>query len=76
MSTVNEQTKLVDGLIDRFKLKNDAELSRKLGVAPPVISKLRHNRLPIGDGLLVKIHDVFGLQINETRALYQEVKPN
>jgi hypothetical protein len=39
---------LLDTLIKHLHLKNDAALSRALEVAPPVISKIRHRRLPVG----------------------------
>jgi len=39
---------LLTSLIHMLKLKNDAALSRALEVAPPVISKIRHRRLPVG----------------------------
>ena len=38
---------LLDSLIEKLHLKNDAALSRALEVAPPVISKIRHRRLPV-----------------------------
>ncbi|MFC7515078.1 hypothetical protein ACFQUU_08690 [Herbaspirillum sp. GCM10030257] len=60
---------LLDGLIERLNLKNDAALSRTLEVAPPVLSKIRHRRLPIGASLLVRMHDMTGLQLNELRTL-------
>lgn len=53
---------------DVWQLKNDAALSRKLDVAPPVISKIRHRKLSIGPALLIKIHDLTDLSIRELRA--------
>ena len=44
---------LLDALIEKLNLKNDAALSRALEVAPPVISKIRHRRLPVGASLLM-----------------------
>jgi hypothetical protein len=38
---------LLDGIIARLRLKNDAALARALEVAPPLISKIRHRRLPV-----------------------------
>ena len=40
--------RLLDAIIVKLHLKNDAALSRALEVAPPVISKIRHRTLPIG----------------------------
>lgn len=60
---------LLDALIERMKLKNDASLSRLLEVAPPVISKIRHRRLPVGASILIRMHEVTGLSVKELREL-------
>lgn len=60
---------LLDTLIRYLNLKNDAALSRVLEVAPPVISKIRHNRLPVGASLLIRMHEVSDLSIKELRRL-------
>jgi hypothetical protein len=64
-----DPSNLLDNLIDKLDLKNDAALSRTLEVAPPVISKVRNRRLPVGASLLVKMHEVSGLSIRELRNL-------
>ena len=60
---------LLDCLIERLLLKNDAALSRQLNVAPPVISKIRHYRLPVGASILIRMHEVSGLSIRDLRYL-------
>lgn len=60
---------LLDALIERMNLKNDAALSRALEVAPPLISKLRHGRLPVGAFILIRMHEVTKLSIRELRDL-------
>ncbi|MCM1128591.1 MAG: hypothetical protein NC211_01595 [Alistipes senegalensis] len=60
--------RLLDALIQKLSLKNDAALARALEVAPPVISKIRHNRLPVGASLLIRMHEVSGMSIYELRA--------
>ena len=60
---------LLDTLIDKLHLKNDAALSRALEVAPSVISKIRHRRLPVGASLLIRMHEVSDLSIRELRTL-------
>jgi hypothetical protein len=60
---------LLDSLIEKLHLKNDAALSRALEVAPPVISKIRHRRLPVGPSLLIRMHEVSDLSIRELRVL-------
>lgn len=61
--------KLLNTIIKRFELKNDAALSRALKVQPPVISKYRHRRLAMSDAFLVRVHDVFGIAIRDLRTL-------
>ena len=60
---------LLGALIEKLHLKNDAALSRALEVAPPVISKIRHRRLPVGASLLIRMHEETELSIRELRAL-------
>jgi hypothetical protein len=60
---------LLESLIEKLNLKNDAALSRALEVAPPLISKIRHRRLPVGASLLIRMHEVSDLSIKDLRAL-------
>jgi len=60
---------LLDALINKLRLKNDAALARLLEVAPPVISKLRHGTLPIGPTMLIRMHEISDMGIREMRAV-------
>ena|ERR1039457_4595307 len=60
---------LLDTLSGRLNFKNDAALSRALEVAPPVISKIRHRRLPVGASLLIRMHEISDVSIKDLRAL-------
>ena len=60
---------LLDALLDRLQLKNDAALCRVLSVPPPVISKIRHRQIPIGAVLLLRMHEESGLSIKHLRLL-------
>jgi plasmid maintenance system antidote protein VapI len=60
---------LLDELINRLDLKNDAALSRVLEVAPPVISKIRHHTLPIGATILIRMHEVSDFSIRELKEM-------
>src|SRR6266404_3843206 len=64
-----DPNRLLDTLIEKLHLKNDAALSRALEVAPPVISKIRHNRLPVGASLLIRMHEVSDMCIRDLRYL-------
>lgn len=58
---------LIDRLIEELRCKNDAGLCRKLYLPPPVISKLRRNRLPMSDTILVRMYDCTGISIDTLR---------
>ncbi|MES2934319.1 MAG: hypothetical protein V4805_12630 [Pseudomonadota bacterium] len=60
---------LLDTLLEKLRLKNDAALSRLLEVAPPVISKIRHHKLPVGASMLIRMHEVSQFSIRELRDL-------
>jgi plasmid maintenance system antidote protein VapI len=58
---------LFDYVIEKLGLKNDAALCRVLEVAPPVVSKIRHDKLPVTARMMIKIHEVSGLSIREIK---------
>jgi hypothetical protein len=61
--------RLLDSLLQNMQLKNDAALSRMLEVAPPVISKIRHQRLPVSGAVLLRMHETTGMSIGDLRFL-------
>ena len=63
---------LLAALLNKLNLKNDAALSRTLEVSPPVISKIRHRRLPVTASLLIRMHEVSALSIAELRHIMGE----
>jgi len=60
---MKNENDLLDLVTEMVKAKNDAQLSRALGIAPPVISKVRHAHLPVGAALVIKIHEVTGMAV-------------
>lgn len=58
---------LLNAVISRHHLKNDAALARMLGVAPPVISKLRGHNMPVGPTMILKLHEICGFQVADIR---------
>jgi hypothetical protein len=64
-----DQNRLLDHLLNTMKLKNDAALSRVLSVAPPVISKIRHHRLPVGPAIKIRILEKFDLTVHQVNHL-------
>ncbi len=68
-ATKEQQNQLLDEVARAAGLKNDADLARLLAVAPPVISKIRHNRLPFGATLAVAVTEVTDLTIADISAI-------
>jgi hypothetical protein len=62
---------LLDTVKQRMELKTDAELSRVLEVAAPIISKIRHAKLTVGASILLRIHEKSDISIRELKALAQ-----
>lgn len=68
--------RLLDTLIAHMGLKNDAQLSRLLGVPPPVISQMRHRKLLVGATMLLRMHEESGMAIAELKELLAETSEN
>lgn len=63
-----DPNKAVDWMLKKLECKNDAALCRKLEIQPPVISKIRHKKLPIGDSLLIRLHEETGIGTKQIKA--------
>ncbi|HEX8958040.1 MAG TPA: hypothetical protein VF798_17325 [Burkholderiaceae bacterium] len=61
--------RLLDAVQSKLRINSDAALSRALGVAPPILSKVRHRKVPITPWLIIQIHDAARLSVEEIRAL-------
>jgi hypothetical protein len=66
-----EQVKGANALFDQVKeklgLRTDAQLSQLLDVAPPVVSKIRHGFLMVGDTLLIALDEETDLTVKEMK---------
>lgn len=64
-----DPNQLLDMLLLRLELKNDAALSRVLDVARPVLTGIRRGTLGIGAWLLIRISEVSGWSIEHLRRM-------
>lgn len=71
---VTRNNDLLDTVMEEQERRNDAALSRFLEVAPPVISKIRGGLLPIGDRMLIRIHEKTGMPFSRIR-LFVPLRP-
>lgn len=74
-SATHTQHRLLDAVAQKLGAKNDAALSRLLGVAPPQLSKIRRGRLPVGATMLLRLHEMTAMSIRELRALMTDDAP-
>ncbi|MYM81115.1 hypothetical protein GTP44_03970 [Duganella sp. FT50W] len=58
---------LLNHLAAQLKLPNDAALARAFDVAPPVISKIRHDKIPFGDSMILKAHEKYNFTVKAIR---------
>lgn len=58
---------LLDYLKARFHIKNDATLAHRLLVPHPTVSKLRHRKLELSPALLLRMHEITGVAVEELR---------
>lgn len=74
MSDIKEVKQNIEGIRRMFdevraahNLRSDAQLAFFLKVAPPVISKQRSGDLPVGDSMVLKLHEHGGLTVARIR---------
>ena len=66
---------LLDYVMRHLGVENDLQLSRHIGISPPVISKVRHGKIPLGSALLVRLHETSGVPTRVLRALTGDLSP-
>lgn len=69
LEAMTQAHSLLDALIKQLNLKNDSALAKTLKVAPPVLSKLRHGKLPVGAAILCKASEATDLNVRQLREL-------
>jgi plasmid maintenance system antidote protein VapI len=64
-----DPNQLLDAVIGKLDLKNDAALCKMMEIQPPVISKIRHNRTAMSSAVLLRLHEATGTSIKELQAM-------
>lgn len=62
-----DPNRLLDAIMEKMGLKNDAALARAFGISPPVVSKMRHLVAPFGPSMVLRAHDISDMPLNEIR---------
>ena len=68
------QNALFDYLIDKYKLKNDRALADMLGLEKPVVSKMRNKKRVINADVILRVHELTGLEIAEIKKIMRGEK--
>jgi len=69
MQVTHNAAHMLNVVLQKQNLKNDAALARTIQVGPPVISKVRNGCQPLSATLLVKLHEATGMTTMEIKAL-------
>lgn len=69
-------TKLLDTLHQILRVPNDRRLAGRLGVQPPVISKIRRGHLAPPPALLISMHEETNMGFRDLRALMGDFRPH
>lgn len=59
----------LDTLQQVFSVKNDRRLALRLGVPPPLLCKIRNNKIDAPDWLLILLNEETNFSVRELRAL-------
>ena len=60
---------VLDLLIQRFELRNDAHLADVLGFEASYLSRVRSRNIPRCPAFAIAVHEVFGLSFKQMREL-------
>ena len=60
--------KLLDTVMAKLGVKNDAALSRELGVSPTIVSNIRNVKVALSAAMMIRIHDVADMSITTIRS--------
>jgi hypothetical protein len=61
--------RFLDTLQQVFNVKNDRKLALRLAVSPPLICKIRRNKIDTPDWLLIHLNEETSFSVRELRAL-------
>lgn len=71
-----DPNRLMDALKDMLHLESDSALSEVLEVPPLLISHIRYRNYPVAPSVLIRIHDITHLSIQELRDIMGDRRKN
>lgn len=73
---INSQANLLETLMLVLGVRNHARLAKKLQIAPPMVSKWRHNRLAITADGYITMHEETDIPIADLRSMAGDDRPH
>lgn len=64
-----QPSRLFDAICKNCALKTDSELAALLGIGNAQICKVRHGQQPLSGQLLLRIHEVTGIEIRQLKSM-------
>ena len=58
---------LFDAIIRAKNFRSDAQLAEEIGIEPANLSRLRHGRRPISEGLVLRVHVITNWEIRDIK---------
>jgi transcriptional regulator with XRE-family HTH domain len=58
---------LLDKAQEKIQARNRTELLTIIGMQPPTVSKIRHNRVPVSAEMILRLHDATALPVDYIR---------
>ena len=58
---------LFDAILHQVGFRTDAELAEAIGIEPANLSRLRHGKRTISDGMVLRIHEITNWAIRDIK---------
>lgn len=69
MPIAYDPNNLLNTLIERMHLRNDAELARRLRISTGIVQKIRAGQLAVGASMLIWMQEATGISVQALRSL-------
>lgn len=64
---MSKAAQLLDAILNEKGFRTDSELAQALDIEPANLSRLRHGRRPVSDGMVICVHELTGWEIRDIK---------
>lgn len=65
---MSKAAQLIDAILHAKGFRTDSQLAQALDIEPANLSRLRHGRRPMSDGMVICIHELTGWEIRDIKS--------